>query len=196
MKTAIFTVILLVLLTILTGACQNNQLADGNSNAPVAAINENPDTSVTPKSQLDDKTRQALLAALADERKAQAAYEAVLEKYGGARPFSNIVNAEKRHESFLLPLFEKYGVKVPENEFTKDEAQVPPTLAEACQSGVAGEKANIALYDEFLEFVGEPDIREAFVYLRDASKNNHLPAFERCAEGRGGGMGNRRGRGL
>ena len=145
------------------------------------------------KARLDEKTEKALLAALADERRAQATYEAVLEKFPDARPFSNIVNAEKRHESFLLPLFEKYSVKVPENEFTKEKAQVPATVADACQSAVAGEKENIALYDGFLEFVKEQDIRKVFIHLRDASKNNHLPAFERC-----GGEGERgigRGRG-
>lgn len=143
------------------------------------------------QSKLDEKTEKALLAALADERRAFADYEAVLAKFSDARPFFNIVNAEKRHESHLLPLFEKYGVKVPKNEFTKDKAEVPATLAEACRNGVTGEKANIALYDDFLKFVKEPDIREVFTYLRDASKNNHLPAFERCG-GQGGGM--RRGR--
>lgn len=157
----------------------------GGTSAWTAAGFPTEKVSADSKSRLDEKTEKALLAALADERRAFAEYEAALAKFGDARPFSNIVNAEKRHESFLLPLFEKYGVKVPENEFTKDKAQVPATLAEACQKGVEGEKANIALYDGFLEFVKEADIREVFTILRDASKNNHLPAFERCAEGRG-----------
>jgi rubrerythrin len=137
---------------------------------------------------LDERTRNALLDALADERRAQASYEAVVEKFGEVRPFINIVNAERRHESFLLPLFEKYSMKVPENEYTNDKAQVSGTLGEACQSGVAGEKANIEMYDKFLEFVKETDIRQTFTYLRDASKDNHLPAFERCG-GQGGGKG-------
>ena len=131
--------------------------------------------SKTSKSKLDEKTEKALLAALADERQAQATYEAVIAKFGNARPFSNIVNAEKRHESILLPLFEKYGVELPKNEFNKDKAQVPATLTEACQNAVKGERANIALYDGFLEFVKESDIREVFVYLRDASQTIICP---------------------
>ena len=144
---------------------------------------------VDSKSALEEKTKNALLDALADERRAQATYEAVIAKFGDARPFSNIVNAEKRHESFLLSLFEKYGVEVPQNEFGKEKTEVPGTLTETCQQGIEGEKANIAMYDKFLEFVKEKDIRETFTYLRDASKNNHLPAFERCAKGRGMGKG-------
>ena len=149
-------------------------------------------SSVNSKSAIEEKTKKALLDALADERRADATYEAVIAKFGDARPFSNIVNAEKRHESFLFPLFEKYSVEVPKNEFSKEKMEIPATLIEACKQGIEGERLNIAMYDKFLEFVKEEDIRETFMYLRDASKNNHLPAFERCAEGRG--MGNGRGR--
>ncbi len=140
-------------------------------------------------SKLDDRTRMALLAALADERRSEAEYEAVIAKFGDVRPFSNIVNAEKRHETFLLPLFEKYTTEVPKNEFGKGKTPTPATIAEACQNGVTGEKVNIALYKGFLEFVKEPDVRQVFEYLRDASQNNHLPAFERCGQGRGKGSG-------
>src|SRR5688572_21292202 len=192
MKMTIFTIFLLVLLLAFAVACQQNQLEVSNTTNTVTAANENRTTATPIKSQLDDKTRQALLDALADERRAQTTYEAVIAKFGDARPFSNIVNAEKRHESFLLPLFEKYGAEIPQNEFSKEKMEVPATLTEACKLGIEGEKANIAMYDRFLEFVKEKDIRETFTYLRDASKNNHLPAFERCAEGRG--MGNGRGR--
>lgn len=180
MKTIFFLILLFAVSFF--AACQSPAM-----NAPAANTPTAPTASETnSQGRLDEKTEKALLAALADERQAQAVYEAVLDKFGDVRPFSNIVKAEKRHESFLLPLFEKYGVKVPENEFTKDKAEVPATLAEACENGAAGEKANISLYDGFLEFAVEPDIRETFAYLRDASKNNHLPAFERCGGGKGG----------
>ncbi len=175
-----------------SAACQQGQMSENKT----PAVSPENQTVATPTAaqtgKLDDKTHQALFDALADERRAQATYEAVIAKFGDARPFSNIVNAEKRHESFLLPLFEKYGAEIPQNEFSKEKTEVPATLTEACKQGIEGEKANIAMYDRFLEFVKEKDIRETFTYLRDASKNNHLPAFERCAEGRG--MGNGRGR--
>lgn len=138
--------------------------------------------------KLDEKTRQALISALADERKAFATYQAVLAKFPDARPFSNIVGAEQRHESFLLPLFAKYGVAVPANEFDAAKIGVPETFSEACKAGVAAEKENIALYDGFFVFVKEPDIKDVFARLQAASRDNHLPAFTRCSEG-GGGRG-------
>jgi rhodanese-related sulfurtransferase len=146
------------------------------------------------KSKVDEKTKQALLDALADERRAEATYQAVLKKFGDARPFINIIEAEKRHQSMLLPLFEKYVVEVPKNEFEAGKITVPETLIEACKTGIAAEKENIAIYDKFFEFVKEQDILDVFKYLQTASKENHLPAFTRCAEGRGG-MGYGRGRG-
>ena len=182
MKTNARTTIVLVISAILLVACQQDQTAakDPNVGAGPAAV-----PSAASVSQLDNQTRDALIAALADERRAHATYEAVAAKFGDARPFSNIVNAERRHESFLLPLFEKYKVTVPANEFTKEKVVVPETLADACREAVEGEKDNIAMYERFLAFVEEPDIRETFTYLRDASNNNHLPAFERCGMGRG-----------
>lgn len=144
--------------------------------------------------KLDQKTRDALISALNAERKAFATYEAVLAKFPDTRPFSNIVNAEQRHESFLLPLFAKYGVTTPKNEFDPAKIDVPASLSEACKAGVEAEKANIALYDGFLAFVKEPDIKDVFSRLRAASNDNHLPAFTRCSEG-GGGRGQGQGPG-
>lgn len=182
MRTTVSTTIVLVISAILLVGCQQEQTAakDPNAGAGPTAV---PMTASV--SQLDDQTRDALIAALADERRAQATYEAVVTKFGDARPFSNIVNAERRHESFLLPLFEKYKVTVPANEFSKEKVVVPETLPDACREAVDGEKDNIAMYERLLAFVKESDIRETFTYLRDASNNNHLPAFERCAMGRG-----------
>jgi hypothetical protein len=37
------------------------------------------------------------------------------------------------------------------------------------------------MYDRFLEFVQEADLRAAFTQLRHVSQNHHLPAFQRCA---------------
>lgn len=145
--------------------------------------------------QLDSRTREALSRALDDERHAQALYQAVMDRHGRARPFANILRAEQRHEAALLPLFKKYGLPVPENRWKEKKIEVPTALAECCQLGIEAEKANIAMYDGFLKFVQEPDIRQAFTYLRNASKNNHLPAFERCAAGRGLGPGPGRGQG-
>lgn len=182
MRTSARPTIVLVISAILLVGCQQDQTAakDPNVGAGPTAV---PTTASI--AQLDNQTRDALIAALADERRAQATYEAVAAKFGDARPFSNIVNAERRHESFLLPLFEKYKVMLPANEFSKEKVVVPETLPDACRDAVKGEKDNIAMYDRFLAFVKEPDIRETFTYLRDASNNNHLPAFERCGMGRG-----------
>jgi rubrerythrin len=58
----------------------------------------------------------ALGAALQDERHAEAFYDAVLNKFSGARPFSNIIEAERQHQKMLLGLYETYGIAVPNND--------------------------------------------------------------------------------
>lgn len=189
-KSFIYSVIMFS--AIFSVACQqrhinsaNNQNVENQSvNSPV----QTSDDQILQTAQLDDKTGRALLDTLADERRAQAFYGAVIDKFGSIRPFSNIIEAEKTHESMLLPLFEKYGLKVPENEFKKETQKVPATIAEACRQGIEDEKANRDMYEKFLAVVKETDIRDVFTYLRDASQNNHLPAFERCAQGGGRGQ--------
>ena len=135
---------------------------------------------------LDERTVNALISALEDERRAEATYQAVLNRYADARPFVNVIEAERRHQSFLVPLFEKYGIAVPANQFDPAAIAVADSITAACEAGVTAENENIALYDGFLGFVKEPDIREVFERLQAASRENHLPAFTRCAEGRMG----------
>ncbi len=143
--------------------------------------------------QLDEKTEQALIDAMNDEYKARATYQKVIETFGEVRPFSNIIKAEETHIELLKPLFDHYGVDVPEDTWY---AKVPEfaTLQAACGAGVTAEIENAKLYDEFLTFVVEPDILEVFTYLRNASQEKHLPAFQRCTE-RSNGIGSGRGNG-
>ncbi len=124
------------------------------------------------------KTADALTAALQDERRVQVFYRGVLAKQGQVKPFVNIVNAEERHENVIASLMKRHGVAVPAG----DPGNVPPvpaTFAECNRVAAQLERDNIAMYDRFLTDVTDPDVRSAFENLRAASKNNHLPAFER-----------------
>ena len=143
----------------------------------------------------DETTAKAMVEALNDERRSQALYKAMADKVGGARPFVNIVEAEKRHEARLLPLFENYKIVVPENTFDPEKMPVPATRQEACKVGVESENKNIEMYEGFFKFVKEQDVIETFKYLQAASRENHLPAFTRCSEGGGMGRGPGNGRG-
>jgi len=129
--------------------------------------------------QLNHETQVALVEAIEDEYKARAFYEAVINKFGSVRPFSNIVNAEARHAQRLAALLIKYGMPVPPDTFT-GTIETPDSLKTACKISIDGEIENLKMYDRFLSFVQEPDISAAFSQLRDASANRHLPAFERC----------------
>lgn len=135
----------------------------------------------------------AILTALDDEYHAEAVYAATLDKFGtDVRPFCNIINAERRHQAALFKLLKKYQIEVPVNEYLtggKKLASVPATLKEACAIGVAAEIENARLYDEDLlaTVSAHEDITRVFKALSDASTNNHLPAFQRCADGGGHG---------
>jgi hypothetical protein len=138
---------------------------------------------------LPSDVQTAMAAALQDERHAQAFYAAVITKFGDARPFSNIIKAERQHESMVIDLYTAYGLAVPENGYATGALaapEAPETLAEACRIGVEAEILNRDLYDaQLLPVVAAyPDITRVMQALRDASEEKHLPAFQRCA-GRG-----------
>lgn len=127
-------------------------------------------------------TETALLAAIQDEYKARATYQRVIDTFGSVFPFSRIVLSESQHVQALSVLFAGYGVAVPEDTLY---AQVPTfaSVQDACAAGAQAEIENIALYDQLLAQVTEPDIIQVFTRLQWVSQNNHLPAFEQCAQG-------------
>lgn len=132
-----------------------------------------------PVGELTAETIGYLEAAIADERKALATYEAVMDEFGNVKPFINIARAEEQHIAILKGLFDKYGVEVPSD--TTVVGALPSTLSEVCAVGVQAEIDNDQLYQDMIGSIQEQDIKEVFTSLAAASINMHLPAFERCA---------------
>lgn len=121
----------------------------------------------------------ALTEALHDEYKARATYRAILARYGPVRPFTQILASEERHIQALLPLFARYQIPVPPDDWPT-RITVPSSLAAACAAGVAGEIENGAMYTQLLAMTtAYPDVQQVFRRLQRASQQNHLPAFQR-----------------
>lgn len=138
-----------------------------------------------PDAEYDEITMQAqdaILAALDDEYKAYATYDAIINKFGDVRPFSMIINSEQQHINSLITLLNRYNIEVPQNEYLNN-IQVTDSVAQACAIGVTAEIENAALYRETLIPAVEQynDIKTVFEGLMNASQTKHLPAFERCA---------------
>ena len=123
----------------------------------------------------------ALKDTLDDEYKSRETYAQVIHDFGEVRPFINIVDAEARHASALLGLFEKYDVSPPANRWAGKAPHFSSAHA-ACVAGVQGEIENVALYDRALKSTRRPDILTVYQALRSASQDRHLPAFQRCAQ--------------
>lgn len=120
---------------------------------------------------------EMLKYAIQDEYLALAEYEKIISTFGVQTPFTNIIKAENNHISLLKPLFEKYGVSIPENT-AKNLVIIPDSMVNALKIGVQAEIDNIAMYDKFLKQNLPSDIKDIFTYLKNASQN-HLKAFER-----------------
>jgi hypothetical protein len=145
----------------------------------------------------DITLKEVLDEALLDEYKARDTYRKIIDTFGAVRPFINIVEAEQRHIESLLTLYEAYVIPLPPIP-DPDQIDVPDTLLEACQLGVAAEVVNLTMYDRLIEATDLPDVIEVLKRLQAASRDNHLPAFQRCVErgwsaGPGPGQGRRNG---
>jgi rubrerythrin len=122
---------------------------------------------------------QILRIAVYDEFKAYETYSKIIEKFGLVQPFVNIKEAEAIHYAALVKLMEKYQVEIPINNWNS-KIQIPNSLIECCEMGVAGEINNIAMYNNLLQHVQEDDIKDVLFRLQAASFNNHLPTFRNC----------------
>lgn len=165
----------------LAGTCQEVLIAHGGRSLEAAAA-AHPSPPLSPTEQAD------LLAALDDEYKASATYAQVIADFGEARPFSNIVESERRHADAVAGLLQRHRVPVPSNTWP---GRVPRyrSLREACEAAVAGEVENGALYERLLAGTNRPDILTVYRHLQEASQQRHLPAFRRCAEREAEGSG-------
>jgi len=132
---------------------------------------------------ISPQERKALEEALDDEYKSHATYEQVIRDFGPARPFINIVEAEARHVSALLSLFEQYSIPVPKNHWPSHTVRFA-SVHEACAAAVQAEIENAALYDRLLASVQRPELRVVLQSLQSASRDRHLPAFLRCVQRR------------
>jgi len=129
---------------------------------------------------LNEQERQALHAALDDERRALATYDQVLRDFGSVRPFVNIREAEARHAAALINLFERYGVPLPPDPWP-GKAPRYAGVREACEAGIRAEIRNAEMYERLKAATARPDILAVFEMLQAASRDHHLPAFRRCA---------------
>ena len=131
--------------------------------------------------------------ALMDEYLARDTYRKIIEVLGPVRPFVNIVEAEQTHIDALLPLYDRHGISPPE-EPDPSRITPPDSLLDACEAGVKAEIENVAMYDRLLAATDLADARQVMKRLQEASRDHHLPAFQRCVE-HGGAAGGGRGRG-
>jgi len=124
---------------------------------------------------------EALNAGWLDEYNAYQTYESIMLQFGRVAPFVNIQRAEAQHMAALEAMFARYNLDIPARTETAEPSAFA-TLADACAAAIEAETANAGLYDQWLATVQNyPDLTQVFTALRDASLNQHLPAFERCA---------------
>lgn len=159
-----------------TGICTTEQIQDQTA-AGIEDSTPGSAAAATASGTLTPAQTEMLVAAIQDEYKARAEYDALIGAFGEARPFTNIINAEANHIDALEQLFEAYGIAVPEDNGAQS-AVVPDTLAEALKAGINAEINNIAMYEGFLKQDLPEAVKTVFQSLQAASEN-HQAAFER-----------------
>jgi hypothetical protein len=112
---------------------------------------------------------------LLDEYKARAEYEAIVEKFGDESPYVNLIKAETRHIESLTRIYDAFDFVVPADN-GDDFAVLPASLEASYQIGIDAEKANIALYETYLDTDLPDSVERIFQNLQNASEN-HLAIF-------------------
>lgn len=130
---------------------------------------------------LSENDIHVLKEALDDEYHSWTTYDQVITDFGEVRPFNNIREAEARHIEALQSLFAQYQLPVPDNPWP-GKVKRYANLQSACKAAVAAEIANGEMYDRLLSTTQEPDIITVLRNLQEASRERHLPAFQRCVE--------------
>jgi hypothetical protein len=144
--------------------------------ASAAAFADNADFGAKGAAGKDNLTlEQMLVYAVQDEYLARAEYKLIMSAYGEARPFANIIKAEEQHIAWLVEIFDKYGLNLPEDN-AGEHVALPADLKAAYQTGVQAEIDNIAMYESFMEKDLPADVADLFAELKSASEN-HLRAF-------------------
>ena len=64
---------------------------------------------ITPSTEVVREVLTEALSGPDGEYAAQATYQAIMDKFGGKLPYTNIIKAEARHIGALQRQFEKYG---------------------------------------------------------------------------------------
>ena len=121
-----------------------------------------------------------LMYAVQDEYLARGEYLSIIDKFGNQRPYSNIIQSEERHLSFLEEVYFAYGLDFPEDS-SIDHIVVPDNLLEAAKTGVKAEIDNIAMYELFLSYDLPENVFEVFTSLKIGSES-HLLAFQKQVE--------------
>lgn len=123
----------------------------------------------------------SMAEAIQDEYRAFYTYSRVLADLGNVAPFVNIRDAESMHIGALANLYVKRDATVPASTWTMDNVPQYTTLQAACAAAVDGEIGNVLIYDRLLQQDLPADVERVFENLREASLENHLPAFQQCA---------------
>jgi len=179
-----------------TGMGQGNQgtgMGQGNQGQPTTSttvlpsnLPETPCRMCTPdlsqyRGLLSTTEINGLLLALNDEYHAWAVYQQVSADFGEVRPFANIIASEATHITRLETLFTTYGVPLPATNPWVGQAPRFASVSAACTVGVDAEIVNVNLYTRLMDSTARADILLVYQQLQAASRDSHLPAFQRCA---------------
>jgi hypothetical protein len=113
-----------------------------------------------------------------------ARYSAVIDTFGEVQPFVNVMSAEEQHISALVLQLQRFGAEIPANPYL-GTTTAPADLLTAANDAVAGEQANVAMFDTLLTQVTDTGLTRVFTNLRRASLETHLPLFQAAAAGDG-----------
>lgn len=168
-----------LLLIILTAvSCTSEETSESSISEETFSEDSSTDYGAKGAETRSEFTLEEMLAyAIEDEYLALAEYQLIISELNVTRPFTNIIEAEKTHISYLEDIYTTYEFDIPSVD-PSSHTLLPDSINDAFVAGVEAEIANIAMYERFLQQDLPDDIRTVFEALKKGSES-HLLAFEK-----------------
>lgn len=125
---------------------------------------------------------EALLRLLDVERKSQAEYVAIMQRYRPIHPFGMVLRQEYEHQDQIERLLHARGVAVPVNAWAGRAIDLPSDAKAARARAAELEKLTIAAYDIALAALKDSAPKAELQSMRSDSEH-HLWMFENCTDG-------------
>lgn len=149
----------------------------------LAACDGDDGVSPQPPVPLTAEVRAALDEVYQDAFRTYYTYDAVVDHFAPAVPFTEIALTEQSYTAALAGLYTSRSLTPPAPKWNASNVPLYTTVQAACMFAEESEVATAMLFQRVLQLNLPPDMRAAFEAQRTTARSQHWLAFRNCVGG-------------